>query len=230
MTRPSGRNSPQQIQQRATPQSESPTPITRPAAQAPVRRLTEEGIEVNEAAGKLLDAIRSINQKRNVVTIDEFRRYEPLFRKPTHAIELAEEHAIKDLSNEFTMRFDPYHEIQITDATKTKVVLILPRIFTQMRPAENNLYADVAFSRAGRLATLQQARPEQREAATAQLKQHLEVAQRSNFDIVREGAEIFAQAQLDFDRIYHPERVAPQSAAVSMTPTILDDDECEEVE
>ena len=77
-----------------------------------------------------------------------------------------------------------------------------------MRPAENNLYADVAFSRAGRLATLQQARPEQREAATAQLKQHLEVAQRSNFDIVREGAEIFAQAQLDFDRIYHPERVS----------------------
>ena len=229
----SGRNSPDQ--RRARLEGPTKAPITpahaRPTA-APVKRLTPDGEEVDVMAAKLLAGIKELNIQKNIVTAEEFNRYAVLFRKMDHKMTLSEEQDLKDLSNEFVMRFDPYHEIHIVHPQdRTKILLTFPRLFTQMRPAENNMYADFAFSRAAKMATLGLAREHQKAGATAALIPHLEAAQKSNLDLVREGHEIYVDALQAFDKIAHPNastEVVDESKKddTPASPPMMDDDDC----
>lgn len=84
-------------------------------------------------------------KNKNILTESEFSRYEPLFHRQDRnnkSVEAFEQMShLKELSNAFFDRINPYDEITIvSDSDHSKVVMVLPRPFMQLQ----ELRADVA--------------------------------------------------------------------------------------
>ena len=80
-------------------------------------------------------ALQKTEAQPNIITLDVFREFEPLFRR-NNQLSKAQ---VKDLTQKYTKLVDFYKETQIiVSSTNPKVVLTLPSIFTPVRSLEPN--------------------------------------------------------------------------------------------
>jgi hypothetical protein len=79
---------------------------------------------------KLFTALQAIDRRPNMITLAQFRQFEPLFRKNNTLTETE----IHDLTKLYAKTIDFYKETQIIESSvKPTVVLTLPPLFTPVR-------------------------------------------------------------------------------------------------
>ena len=98
--------------------------------------------EIPDATTKALyDALVLKDSKPNVLTLDQFRQFEPLFRKNSELSEKTpeNENTVMLLTEKFKDLVDFYKETQIVVSTlNPTVVLTLPAIFTPVKSFDHN--------------------------------------------------------------------------------------------
>lgn len=80
--------------------------------------------------------LEAATRRKNILTLSEFKRYEPIYKKVTvedisDPNEQKKLENLQELSSEFYNRIDPYNEITIVDDyNQNQVIAILPKLYT----------------------------------------------------------------------------------------------------
>jgi hypothetical protein len=92
--------------------------------------------EIIKLFAEMKNEFDKVDRERNNLTREEFAKFEPLFRKDT----IVTDEDIRELTEEFFVRIDPYLPINILEGEK--VILTLPAVFLPMKKTKDKTVVD----------------------------------------------------------------------------------------
>ena len=97
------------------------------------KKQTDKIVEMEDMT-KLFEALQKNEAKPNIITLAEFAKFEPLFRRDN----TLSGDQIVELSKAYFRTFDPYREIKIVTSHADQTVRVtLPALFTPYRAMDN---------------------------------------------------------------------------------------------
>ncbi len=181
---------------------------------------------------KLLAALTNIERQPNILTVDEFRPFEPLFRKDALAFRRGDGEVDTNLVAELSERYlkTVRNLYQITVIIKSRinpVVLVkLPPLLTPFRMIPNNEATDQLVSANQKL--FHHHVPKYGAEAFRNMVAVMMVEQRNNLGVAAAYQRAFQLCDADFQQRYGitaATAATPAPVAESMTELVMEDDD-----
>lgn len=91
--------------------------------------------EIQDQEQEMLDQLNEISKEKSRITASEFAKFEPLYRNRDKAPSVISQEAfeLRDLSNEFLQRINPFKPFDVVDdSDPSKVLYTLPAIYCEV--------------------------------------------------------------------------------------------------
>lgn len=184
-----------------------PPPRTLPASQMEMK----EDRQIKE----LHRVLSEKDQRPNVITLEYFRQFEPLFRKNN----TLSENEIGILTDRYTRVIDLYKSTQIiVSASDPRVILTLPPLFTPVRSLSMTKENQVLVARNAAMSTHNV--PKYGSDAFNALMHAILAEQSNNAETVQSYRTEYRMLVQQFFSIYHPNSPSPVPVSISEDATV----------
>ena len=177
-----------------------------------------------EEIESLSKVLKEQDERPNVLSLEKFRRYAPIFQKqdPNKPLTARERQDLIDLSNEYYKLINPYNITHIVKSEKDPtIVLRLPQIFTRVRPLTQNEKNDVLVSRNQKLTMAAGAPPRLQAEAFHGMATALLNEQQNNADVVKTAQSDYKEVMDEFLVAYGK---MPSQDPAAETPVIQNEE------